>query len=56
MMPEVMVQDMVDAAAWLSTLHSEELMQEAAVPKKIVAEYFFFGGTVALYNQTVEWI
>lgn len=41
MMPEVMVQDMLDAAAWVSTLHSEELMQEAAVPKKIVAEYFF---------------
>lgn len=41
MMPEVMVQDMVDAATWVSTLHSEELMQEAAVPKKIVAEYFF---------------
>ena len=28
---------MEDAAAWLSTLHGEELMQEAAVPKKIVA-------------------
>lgn len=51
-----MVQDMVDAAAWLSTLHSEELMQEAAVPKKIISESFFCGGTVALYNQTVEWI
>ncbi len=51
-----MVQDMVDPAAWLSTLHGEELMQEAAVPRKIVAEYFFCGGTAALYNQTVEWL
>lgn len=33
---------MEDAAAWLSTLHGEELMQEAAVPKKIVAEDFFW--------------
>ena len=41
MMTEVMIQDMVDAAAWLSTLHGEELMQETAVPKKIVEEYFF---------------
>lgn len=40
-MTEVMIQDMEDAAAWLSTLHGEELMQEAAVPKKIVAENFF---------------
>lgn len=36
MMTEVMIQDMEDAAAWLSTLHGEEVMQEAAVPKKIV--------------------
>lgn len=36
-----MIQDMEDAAAWLSTLHGEEVMQEAAIPKKIVAEYFF---------------
>lgn len=36
-----MIQDMEDAAAWLSTLHGEEVMQEAAVPKKIVADYFF---------------
>lgn len=35
-----MIQDMEDAAAWLSTLHGEEVMQEAAVPKKIVAVYF----------------
>ena len=41
-MAEVMIQEKEDAAAWLSTLHSEELMQEAAVPKKIVAEDFFF--------------
>lgn len=40
MMTEVMIQDMEDAAAWLSTLHGEEVMQEAAVPKKIVADYF----------------
>lgn len=32
---------MENAAAWLSTLHGEELLQEAAVPKKIVAEDFF---------------
>ena len=36
-----MIQEMGDAAAWLSTIHGEELMQEAAVPKKIVAEDFF---------------
>ena len=36
-----MIQEKEDAAAWLSTLHGEELMQEAAVPKKIVAEDFF---------------
>lgn len=41
MMAEVMIQDMEDAAAWLLTLPGEELMQEAAVPKKIVEEYFF---------------
>ena len=41
MMTEVMIQDMEDAAAWLSTLHGEEVMQEAAIPKKIVSEYFF---------------
>lgn len=41
MMTEVMIQDMEDDAAWLSTLHGEEVMQEAAIPKKIVAEYFF---------------
>lgn len=41
-MTEVMIQEKEDAAAWLSTLHGEELMQEAAVPKKIVAEYFFW--------------
>ena len=40
-MAEVMIQEMGDAAAWLSTIHGEELMQEAAVPKKIVAEDFF---------------
>ena len=37
-MAEVMIQEKEDAAAWLSTLHGEELMQEAAVPKKIIAE------------------
>lgn len=41
-MTEVMIQEMEDAAAWLSTLHGEELMQEAAVPKKIVAEDFLW--------------
>lgn len=40
-MTEVMIQEMEDAAAWLLTIHGEELMQEAAVPKKIVAEDFF---------------
>lgn len=39
-MTEVMIQEMEDAA-WLSTIHGEELMQEAAVSKKIVAEDFF---------------
>lgn len=48
-MTEVMVQDMVDPAAWLSTLHGEELMQEAAVPRKIVAEYFFFVAELQRY-------
>ena len=42
-MAEVMIQEKEDAAAWLSTLHGEELMQEDAVPKKIVAEDFFGG-------------
>lgn len=41
-MTEVMIQDMENAAAWLSTLHGEELLQEAAVPKKIVAEDFLW--------------
>ena len=36
-----MIQEKEDAAAWLPTLHGEEFMQEAAVPKKIVAEDFF---------------
>lgn len=36
-----MIQEMGNAAAWLSTIHGEELIQEAAVPKKIVAEDFF---------------
>ena len=40
-MAEVMIQEKEDAAAWLSTLHGEEVMKEAAVPRKIVAEYFF---------------
>lgn len=40
-MTEVMIQEKEDAAAWLPTLHGEEFMQEAAVPKKIVAEDFF---------------
>lgn len=53
-MTEVMIQEMKDAAAWLSTLHGEELMQEAAVPKKIVQRTFFCGGTAALYNPIVE--
>ena len=55
-MAEVMIQEKKDAAAWLSSLHGEELMQEAAVPKKIVAEDFFCGGTAALYNPIVEWM
>lgn len=53
-MTEVMIQDMENAAAWLSTLHGEELLQEAAVPKKIAAEDFFCGGTAALYNPIIE--
>ena len=51
-----MIREKEDAAAWLSTLHGEELMHEAAVPKKIVAENFFCGGTAALYNPIVEWM
>lgn len=39
-MTEVMIQEKEDAAAWLSTLYGEELMQEAAVPKKIVEDFF----------------
>lgn len=53
-MTEVMIQEMEDAAAWLSTLHGEELMQEAAVPKKICCRRLFCGGTAALYNPIVE--
>lgn len=48
-----MIQEKEDAA-WLSTLHGEELMHEAAVPKKIVAENFFCGGPAALYNPILE--
>lgn len=55
-MTEVMIQEKVDAAAWLSTLHGEGLMQEAAVPKKIVVEDFFCGWTAVLYNPIVEWM
>ena len=55
-MTEVMIREMEDAAAWLSTLHGEELMQGAAVRKKSVAEGFFCGGTAALYNPIVEWM
>ena len=53
-MTEVMIQEKEDAVAWLSTLHGEELMPEASVPKNIVAEEFFCGGTAALYNPIVE--
>lgn len=53
-MTEVMIQEMEDAAARLSTIHGEELMQEAAVSKKIVAEDFFCSETAALYNPIVE--
>lgn len=49
-MAEVMIQEKEDAAAWLSTLHGEELMQEAAVPKKIVAEDFFFVAELRRYT------
>lgn len=50
-MTEVMIQEKEDAAAW-STLHGEELMQEAAVPKKIVAEDFFF--VAELWRYTIQ--
>jgi len=33
-MTEVMIQEKEDAAAWLSTLHGEELMQEAPCSKE----------------------
>ena len=49
-MTEVMIQEMEDAAAWLSTIHGEELMQEAAVSKKIVAEDFFFVAELRRYT------
>ena len=55
-MAEVMIKEKEDAAAWLSTLHGEELMQEAAVPKKIIAEDFFFFFFEAIYNPIVEWM
>ena len=54
-MAEVMIQEKEDAAAWLSTLHGEELMQEAAVPKKIVAEDFFLWRNCGVI-QSVEWM
>ena len=54
-MAEVMIQEKEDAAAWLSTLHGEELMQEAAVPKKIVAEDFFLLRNCGVI-QSVEWM
>ena len=47
-----MIQEKEDAAAWLSTLHGEELMHEAAVPKKIVAEDFFF--VAELLGYTIQ--
>ena len=54
-MSEVLIQEKEDAAAWLLTLHGEELMQEAAVPKKIVAEDFFVAElrcyTIQLKNE-----
>lgn len=54
-MAEVMIQEKEDAAAWLLTLHGEELMQEAAVPKKIVAVDFFLWRNCAVI-QSVEWM
>lgn len=36
-----MIQEKEDAAAWLSTLHGEELMQEAAVPRRLLQRTFF---------------
>lgn len=47
-----MIQEKEDAAAWLSTLHGEELMQEAAVPKKNVAEDLFF--VAELRRSTIQ--
>lgn len=52
-MAEVMIQEKEDAAVWLLTLHGEELMQEAAVPKKIVAVDFFLWRNCAVI-QSVE--
>lgn len=45
-----MIQEKEDAVAWLSALHGEELMQEASVPKKIVAEEFFFVAELRRYT------
>lgn len=49
-----MIQEKEDAAAWLSTLHGEKLMQEAAVQRRLLQRIFFFGGTAALYKPIVE--
>ena len=55
-MTEVMIQEKEDAAAWLSTLHGEKLMQEASVQRRLLQRIFFCGGTAALYNPIVEWM
>ena len=41
-MTEVMIQEKEDAAAWLSTLHGEKLMQEAAVQRRLLQRIFFW--------------
>lgn len=55
-MTEVMIQEKEDAAAWLSTLHGEELIQEALFQRRLLQRTFFCCGTAALYNPIVEWM
>ena len=40
-MTEGMIQEKEDAAAWLSTLHGEELMQEALFQRRLLQRTFF---------------
>lgn len=50
-MTEVMIQEKEDAAAWLSTLHGEKLMQEAAVQRRLLQRIFFLAELRRYTNQ-----